>query len=100
MTRTGGHEMEREPCYGREVPRGLPKFRRRRHLPVRHSPKKKAPVRGSRHDWQALRALVLARPLMGAPGTAGPCERCGERLATDPHHRILRSEGGRDVASN
>ncbi len=44
--------------------------------------------------WRQVKAMVLARP----PG--GRCEACGQRKATDAHHRLLTAQGGPDVASN
>jgi hypothetical protein len=51
-------------------------------------------IRLAETSWEAVAALVLARPW------AGRCERCGKEPPTDPHHRWLRSQGGLDVPSN
>lgn len=52
-------------------------------------------------DWRTLRQACLARPNMGSGSLEpGPCERCGRRRATDPHHRLTVARGGPDVLSN
>jgi hypothetical protein len=60
--------------------------------------------------WWQLKAQVLARP-SGGEGVRrrdgsfqllrhGRCEKCGQREATDAHHRKAVSQGGPDTASN
>lgn len=44
--------------------------------------------------WEQVASLVLARPWTGR------CERCDLAQPTDPHHRVLRAQGGLDVPSN
>jgi hypothetical protein len=44
--------------------------------------------------WEQVASLVLARPWTGR------CERCDLAQPTDPHHRVLRGQGGLDVPSN
>src|SRR5258707_62554 len=71
----------------------------RRRKPMAQRPKRKkarvdiAGLETTPAYWK-LKARVLARPLNGR------CERCGERKATDAHHRRLVSQGGPDLASN
>lgn len=54
----------------------------------------------TQHDYVTMKRLVLQRPLQGGPGSRGPCERCGSRLAADAHHRLLTAQGGPDLPSN
>lgn len=46
-----------------------------------------------------VKRTVLLRPGRGS-GQPGPCEHCGRNVATDAHHRVLKGQGGPDVASN
>jgi hypothetical protein len=75
-------------------------------------PKNRMQVAGmvGQTEYVNLKMLVLARP-SGGEGVwltegkfrllrSGRCEKCGERLACDAHHRVLTAQGGPDVASN
>jgi hypothetical protein len=65
--------------------------RRRRHVASN------TPVtRTTRDEWEALRALIWNR-------CEGYCEKCDAKLNPawwDAHHRLMRSQGGRDEAPN
>lgn len=61
---------------------------RRRHAATGTAP--------ARTDWDPLRGLLWAR-------CGAYCEACGKRmnpLLWDAHHRLMRSQGGQDDASN
>lgn len=78
-----------------------------------HSPRKKPKLDvgglATETDWLSMSALCRARPPGGLGNWSGgkftllrpgKCERCGDRWATDAHHRVLQSQGGPDVLSN
>lgn len=91
---------------------------RRKELPLLRKPRPKVILMprdkviiaglATKRDWDSISNMVLARP--GGEGhwkgsrfvldRHGVCERCGQRRATDPHHRRLVSQGGPDECSN
>jgi 5-methylcytosine-specific restriction endonuclease McrA len=60
----------------------------------RRKPKMDVSGLAPQHDYVQMKRLVLQRPL------GGMCERCGQRRATDAHHRKYTAKGGPDAPSN